>query len=179
MLAHLVGGDEMRWAAVKTLFREMRLSVAIIAAASLAGCVTTTSGPTVASLAKSSAPPAGKARIVVMRPEDGFTGCAVPVKIDGSPMGELRTGAYASVDRMPGRHQVAAEFWDVSRRDLNAAAGRTYYFAVKLKRKHMAYVFADLASYATVAAASNDNTGPFELIPMSEEEAKQVIAQAR
>jgi hypothetical protein len=163
----------------KTLFHEMRPLAAIFAAASLAGCMTTASGPSVASLASISAPPAGKARIVVMRPEDGFTGCAVPVKIDGQPMGELLTGAYASVDRAPGRHQVAAEFWDVSRRDFSAAAGRTYYFAVKVKRKHMAAVFADLASYATAAAATNDNSGPFELIPMSEAEAKQVIAQAR
>ena len=164
---------------MKTSFREMRLFAAIIAAAPLAGCVTAASGPTVASLASISAPPAGKARIVVMRPDDGFTGCAVPVKVDGQPIGELLTGAYASVDRPAGRHHVATEFWDVSRRDFNATAGRTYYFAVKVKRKHMAAVFTDLASYATLAATTNDNTGPFELIPMSEAEAKQVIAQAR
>jgi Protein of unknown function (DUF2846) len=163
--------DKARW-------REIKLLAASFAAASLAGCVTA-SGPTVASLASAGAAPAGKARIVVMRPDDGFTGCAVPVKIDGQPVGELRTGGYASVDRPVGRHRVSAEFWDVSRQDLNATAGRTYYFAVKVKRKHMAAVFSDLASYGTVAAATNDNTGPFELIPMSEAEAKQVIAQAQ
>jgi hypothetical protein len=166
-------------AAVKSFFREIRLLAAIIAAAPLMGCVTAASGPTVASLASASAAPAGKARIVVMRPDDGFTGCAVPVKIDGQPMGELLTGAYASIDRPPGRHRVATEFWDVSRQDFNATAGRTYYFAVKVRRKHVAAAFTDLASYATLAAATNDTTGPFELIPMSEAEAKQVIAQAR
>jgi len=166
-----------------------RLAAVTMAGAALAGCATTQSGPPIASLASIGAPPAGKARIVVMRPEKGLTGFgdrALPVKIDGEPLGELLTGAYASVDRPPGRHQISGEFWDhpgVSRLDVNAVSGRTYYVAIKVKQKvndvHMAAAFGGLAGYAIAAAATNDNTGPFDLIPMSDAEAKRVIAQMR
>jgi hypothetical protein len=174
---------------VKTLLRGMELLAAIIVAGLLVGCATTPSGPPIASLATIGAPPAGKARIVVMRPENGFAGWgdrALPIKIDGEPMGELITGAYATVDRPPGRHQISGEFWDhpgVSRADFNAASGRTYYFAVQVKQKvndvQMAGVVAGLAGYALAAAVTNDDTGPFELTPMSEAEAKRMIAQLR
>lgn len=124
-----------------------------------------------------------------MRPENGFVGWgdrALPINIDGEPMGELMTGAYAAVDRPPGRHQISGEFWDhpgVSRVDFNAAAGRTYYFAIKVKQKvndvHMAAAFGGLAGYALAAAVTDDKTGPFDLVPMSEAEAKRLIAEMR
>jgi len=36
-----------------------------------------------------------------------------------------------------------------------------------------------LAGYAIAAAATDDGTGPFELIPMSDAEAKRMIATVR
>jgi hypothetical protein len=101
-------------------------------------------------------------------------------------MGELLTGAYVSVDRPPGRHQISGEFWDlpgVSRVDVNAGSGRTYYFAIKVKQKvndvRMVAALGGLAGYAIAAAATDDGTGPFELIPMSDAEAKRMIATVR
>jgi hypothetical protein len=166
-----------------------RVAAVLIAAATLMGCATTASGPPIASMATMGAPPAGKARIVVMRPENGFAGWgdrALPIKIDGEPMGELMTGAYATVDRPPGRHQISGEFWDhpgVSKLDFTAASGRTHYFTVKVKQKvndvHMAAALGGLAGYALAAAVTNDDTGPFELTAMSDAEAKHMIAQLR
>jgi Protein of unknown function (DUF2846) len=183
----------MRWGLVlKTslLDQKSRIAAVLIATAALTGCATTGSGgPPIASLASVGSPPAGKARLVVMRPENGFAGWgdrALPLKIDGEPMGELLTGAYASVDRPPGRHQISGEFWDhpgVSRVDVNAASGRTYYFAVKVKQKvndlRMVAAIGGLAGYAIAAAATDDGTGPFDLIPMSDAEAKRMIATVR
>jgi hypothetical protein len=154
------------------------------------GCATTQSGgPPIASLATTGTPPAGKARIVVMRPEKGLAGWsdrALPVRIDGEPLGELLTGTYASVDRPPGRHQITAELQDhagVSRYDFNAASGRVYYFSAGYKQKvndiYAAAVFGGLAGYALATAATNDGTGPIDLIPMSEAEAKRAIATVR
>jgi Protein of unknown function (DUF2846) len=165
------------------------IAAVLITTATLMGCATTPSGPPIASLATIAPPPAGKARIVVMRPENGFTGWgdrALPIKIDGEPMGELMTGAYATAERPPGRHQISGEFWDhpgVSRLDFNAASGRTYYFTVKVKQKvndvHMAAALGGLAGYAIAAAATNDDTGPFELTPITDPEAKRMIALVR
>jgi uncharacterized protein DUF2846 len=183
----------MRWGFVlrtSLLDSKSRIAAVLIATAALTGCATTGSGgPPIASLASVGSPPAGKARLVVMRPENGFAGWgdrALPLKIDGEPMGELLTGAYASVDRPPGRHQISGEFWDhpgVSRVDVNAASGRTYYFAVKVKQKvndlRMVAAIGGLAGYAIAAAATDDGTGPFELIPMSDAEAKRMIATVR
>jgi hypothetical protein len=166
-----------------------RIAAVLIAMAALMGCATQSGGPPIASLASIGSPPAGKARIVVMRPENGFAGWgdrALPLKIDGEPMGELLTGAYASVDRPPGRHHISGEFWDhpgVSRVDVNAASGRTYYFAIKVKQKvndlRMVAALGGLAGYAIAAAATDDGTGPFELIPMSDADAKRMIATVR
>lgn len=167
-----------------------RIAAVLIATAALMGCATTQSGgPPIASLATTGTPPAGKARIVVMRPEKGLAGWsdrALPVRIDGEPLGELLTGTYASVDRPPGRHQITAELQDhagVSRYDFNAASGRVYYFSAGYKQKvndiYAAAVFGGLAGYALATAATNDGTGPIDLIPMSEAEAKRAIATVR
>jgi Protein of unknown function (DUF2846) len=183
----------MRWGFVlntSLLDTKSTIAAVLIATAALMGCATTQSdGPPIASLASIGSPPAGKARIVVMRPENGFAGWgdrALPLKIDGEPMGELLTGAYVSVDRPPGRHQISGEFWDhpgVSRIDVNAASGRTYYFAIKVKQKvndlRVVAALGGLAGYAIAAAATDDGTGPFELIPMSDAEAKRTIATVR
>jgi Protein of unknown function (DUF2846) len=117
------------------------------------------------SLASSAgAPPAGQSRIIVMRPEKGFFGFgdrALPVVLDGQPMGDLMTGAYVSADRPAGRHQLSVDLWNlpgVSRHDFNTASGRTYFFAAKVKDRVNGVTamtaFGGLAGYAVAAAAS-------------------------
>jgi hypothetical protein len=174
---------------LKTSLLNSRIAAVFIATVALTGCATTQSGPPIASLASIGPPPAGKARIVVMRPENGFAGWgdrALPIKVDGEPMGELLTGAYASIERPPGRHQISGEFWDhpgVSRIDVNAASGRTTYVAIKVKQKvndvNVMAALGGLAGYAIAAAATDDGSGPFELIPMSDADAKRTIAAMR
>jgi len=70
----------------------------------------------------------------------------------------------------------------VSRHDFNAAPGRVYYFAAKVKAKvndiTAASAFGGLAGYA-IAAATNDDTGAVDLIAMNEAEARQVISELR
>jgi hypothetical protein len=134
------------------------------------------------------APPAGQSRIIVIRPEKGFFGWgdrALPVALDGQAMGDLLTGNYVS-DRPAGRHQLSVELWDMpgtSRHDFTTAGGRTYYFAAKVKDKVNSLTagaaLGGLAGYAIAAAATNDGTGPVDLIPLSEAEAQRAITAPR
>lgn len=171
-----------------------RLTLVLIGAVTLAvmllGCATSSqSGPTMASLRTIGPPPASQSRIIVMRPEKGFFGWsdrALPVKINDEAISEILTGQYVTVDRRPGRHQISVELWDLpgtSRRDVNTAPGRVYYFAARVKQKvndiSAATIFGGLAGYAIAATVTDDNTGPVDIVPMSEAEARRVIAEAR
>jgi Protein of unknown function (DUF2846) len=165
-----------------------RAAFVFVMAATVLGCATT-SGPSMSSLVSGAgAPPAGQSRIVVIRPEKVFFGWgdrALPVVLDGQPIGDLLTGTYVSADRPAGQHQLSIDLWDmpgVSRHDFTTAPGRTYYFAARVKERvngmAAATVFAGLAGYAVAAAASNDGAGQVDIIPMSEAEAKRAIATA-
>lgn len=80
-----------------------------MAALLLSGCVTERGGADYASMVqKVGPPPAGQARIVVLR-EQGFAGIVDQgwdVRLDGGPMTDLKTGTYVYVDRP----QVATSF---------------------------------------------------------------------
>jgi Protein of unknown function (DUF2846) len=166
------------------------LAVVFVLAVAVMGCASSSTPPlAMASLASGAgAPPAGQSRIIVIRPEKGFMGWGdrgVPIALDGQPMGELLTGNYLSADRPPGRHQLTAELWDqpgTSRHDFTAAPGRTYYFAARVKQKvndiAVASAIGGLAGYAIAAAATNDGSGPVELISLSEADARRAIAAA-
>src|SRR5712691_8344669 len=110
-------------------------------AAVLLGCATQ-SGPPLSSLATLGGPPKGMARIVVVRREKGFFGwqrdAAVPVKLDGEPLGELMTSTFAYLDRPAGPHQLSTELWGwpgVTRHDFTALPGRTYFFRASVNEK--------------------------------------------
>jgi hypothetical protein len=165
------------------------LAVMLATVITVTGCASSSTPPlAMASLASGGAPPAGQSRIIVIRPEKGFFGWGdrgLPVALDGQPMGEVLTGNYLAADRPPGRHQLTAELWDhpgTSRHDFTTAPGRTYYFAVKPKQKvndvAMASAIGGLAGMAIAHAATNDGTGPIELVPLSEADARRAIAAA-
>lgn len=157
-------------------------------AAVLTGCATQ-SGPPLSSLATLGAPPAGMARIVVVRREKGYFGIgdrAFPVKLDGEPLGELMTGSFAYLDRPAGSHQLSAEFWDspgVTRVDFTAAQGRTYFFGASLNEKakdlQVVSMISPVGGLFASAATYNDRQGPINLTPISAAEAKQVVAAAQ
>ena len=184
-----MGGGAFMRVCLRNKFRRVgRAAVVLVMALTVLGCASP-SGPPMSSLTSGAgAPPAGQSRIIVLRPEKGFFGWGdrgVPIALDGQPMGEILTGNYLSADRPPGRHQLTAEFWDhpgTSRHDFTAAPGRTYYFAVRVKQKvndiAVASAIGGLAGYAIAAAATNDGTGPVDLLPMSEAEAKRAIVAA-
>src|SRR5262249_5559500 len=78
-------------------------------------------------------PPAGKARIVVFRPDSfgGSIGRSWPVKLDGQALGDVKAGSFVYADGAPGRHVLSLEMFDfpgVSRQGISVAAGSTYYF---------------------------------------------------
>lgn len=149
------------------------------------------SGPALESLTSMAAPRGGTARIVVMRPENGFMGAgdrSFGIKLDEQPMGDLMTGSFVYRDTPAGHHQVAADLWDipgVTRYDVNAVAGRTYYVLAKLNENvnamYGAQIFGGLAGKFIVAGASGmgGDKGAIDLTPMSEGDAKRVIASLK
>jgi hypothetical protein len=166
-----------------------RRQIAFVCVAMMvAGCAGQAGTP-IASLQATSGPRAGMARVVVMRSEKGFYGWGdqgLPVSVDEQSIGEMTTGNYVSSDIAPGRHQVSLNLWDqpgVSRYELNAAPGRTYFLMAKVKEKvnqvHMAGTVFGPVGYGLAAAASDDGTGPIEITPLSEAEGRRVIAASR
>jgi hydroxymethylpyrimidine pyrophosphatase-like HAD family hydrolase len=71
----------------------------------------------------------------------------------------------------------------VTRRDFTTVSGRTYFFAASLNEKakdiQVVSVISPLGGLVASAAAYNDRQGPINLTPISESEAKQVIAAAQ
>jgi hypothetical protein len=157
-------------------------------AAVLLGCATQ-SGPPLSSLATLDGPPKGMARVVVVRREKGFFGWgdnAFRVKLDDQPLGELMTGSFAYLDRPAGPHQLSVDVFGwpgVTRNDFTAAPGRTYFFRAsandKAKDLQGVSVISPLGGLVASAATFNDRQGPVDLTPISEAEAKQVIASAQ
>ena len=99
-------------------------------------------------------------------------------------MGDLMTGSFVYQDRPAGRHQLSAELWDlpgVSRHEFNARPGQTHYFVARLRDKvrdiYAASAVGGLIGLAIASAATDDNTGNFDLTPIDEAAAKRAIAQ--
>src|SRR5262245_27969478 len=178
------------WLRNSTLRWVCRSAVVFVTALTAMGCATSSTPPlSMASLANGAgAPPAGQSRIIILRPENGFVGWGdrgLPIALDGQPMGDLLTGNYLTADRPAGPHQLSAEFWDmpgVSRHDFTTAPGRTYYFAAKPKEKvntvAVGSAVGGLTGFMITAAMTDDGTGPIDLIPLSEADARRAIAAA-
>ncbi|MBO0755006.1 MAG: DUF2846 domain-containing protein [Bradyrhizobiaceae bacterium] len=161
-----------------------QLYPAFALAAVLFGCATQ-SGPPLSSLTTLGAPPKALARVVVVRPEQGFFGIdgGFPVKLDGEALGELKTGTFAYLDRPAGRHQLSAEIFGypgVTREDFTAAPGRTYFFRAsanaRAKDLQGFSMISPLGALVGAATTFNDRQGPIDLIPISEAQAKRAIA---
>jgi hypothetical protein len=164
-----------------------RLCGVFALAAALAGCMTTQTG--LSSLAAVDGPPRGVARVIVVRGEQTSLMLRYrdfPIKLDGEPLGDLAVGRFAYLDRPGGSHQLSAEICCISgvtRRDFMSVSGRTYYFRASLNEKVNDIGAVTMASPIAGAIAStttyNDRQGPIDLTPISESEAKRVIAAAQ
>jgi Protein of unknown function (DUF2846) len=168
-----------------------RVAAVAVLTVMVSGCVTERSGVDFASMSQKIGPPkAGQARIVLFR-EQAFAGIfdqGWNVKLDGSPMGELKTGTYVYADRPAGRHQLSYEvgfFPGLSQRDFTAVPGRTYFFLTKVsdraKALNAAQASGGLVGLAAVSAltSSDGNPGPVDLLPLEETAAREAISALR
>jgi hypothetical protein len=167
------------------------LSVLTALTVMIAGCITSRDGADFASMSQRIGPPkAGQARIVVFR-EKAYAGLIDQgwnVKLDGAPMGELKTGTYVYADRPAGRHQFSyteALFPGVSQRDFTLAQGRTYFFLAKLsdraKSLNAATTFGGLTGLAVASAmtAGDSNPGPVDFFSLEETAAREAMSEIR
>ena len=155
----------------------------------LAGCgFDRGNGPDFATMSKQIGPPrAGQVRIVVMR-ELSTGGPIDPgweVELDGAPMGSMKAGTYIYADRPAGRHELTGgggTFPGVSRREVAAQAGRTYFILTKISDRARAMTatsaFGGLAGMAVGAMMTSDsaNPGPYDFVLLEEEPARSLIA---
>jgi hypothetical protein len=168
--------------------RPKRLMMSLLAAAVVSGCAR--EGATLASVAQTMGPPkAGQARVVVFRPP-GFGGLfdfEWPVWLDDRPLGKIKTGTFAYVDRPGGRHRlssIAPNFPVPSRFDFDAVPGRTYVFRIELNDKGRMIAAGSAAGVAglLVTAAvgqTSDDRGTYDFVLVDEATASQVLAELR
>ena len=140
-----------------------RIVVLSIVAVTIAGCVTTRAGVDFASLSQKSGPTKpGQARIVVFREQayGGLFDQGWDVKLDGQPMGDMKTGTYVYADRPAGRHQLSSEmvgFPGVTQRDITVTAGRTHFFVAKSSERAKTFHVTSAAGGLTGLVVGNCN----------------------
>ncbi len=168
-----------------------RVAVVSIAAVLMSGCVTTRTGVDFTSLSQKSGPTKpGQARIVVFREQayGGLFDQGWDVKLDGQPMGDLKTGTYVYADRPAGRHQLSSElvgFPGVTQRDITVTAGRTHFFVAKpSERARTLQVTSAVGGLTglivgTAVTSGDSNPGPLDFIPLEESAARQAVAELR
>jgi Protein of unknown function (DUF2846) len=166
-----------------------RRGVAIgVTAVFLSGCASERSGFDYAGVMQKLGPPRpGQSRIVVLQEKaSGLTATVSDVKLDGGPMGILKTGTYIYADRPAGRHQLLATetlFPGESKRDIKTESGRTYFFLAKTSERHNtvtgATIVGGLAGMvaASVVTSGNDSTGPVDFVSLDEAAARTMLAE--
>jgi hypothetical protein len=152
----------------------------------------TRTGPSFASLAKSTAgPKAGQGRIVVLRDKDfaDIFDIGWQVRLDGEPMGDLKNGTFVYRDRGPGSHQLtferAGDLYRASHRTVSVAGGHTYYFRLELNDKGRTVMASGVAAglagmlIASAATSAQDDRGLFDFTPLEGAAAQQALAELR
>ncbi len=168
-----------------------RVAVLSIVTVVISGCVTARNGADFASTSQKIGPiKPGQARMVVFR-EQAFGGLmdqGWDVKLDGEPMGDLKTGTYVYADRPAGRHQLSSEsalFPGVTQRDITVAAGRTHFFLARLSERARTLTATSAAgglvglAVGSAMTSGDSNPGPLDFIPLEEGAARQAISELR
>jgi hypothetical protein len=165
----------------------------LIAVLMLGGCETQRDGLDFSAMARKLGPPkAGHARIVVLR-EKGFGGIvdgAWNVQLDGSPMVGLKTGTFAFADSPNSKHELGATeaaFPGVTRYEITARAGQTYFFVARMSKRKNAMIAAAGATgggilglaLSTALTSGYDNPGPIDFFPLDEAAARTTIAELK
>jgi hypothetical protein len=170
-----------------------RIGLVVLVLAAVAGCSgPTRTGATLDSLKNTvGAPRAGQARIIVLRDKafSGIIDAGWQVYLDGTQMGDLKTGTFIYADRAAGKHQLtfsrAGDLARASHQEFVASSGRTHFFRLDMNDKgRMVYgvgVTAGLAGMfiSSVAADAADQRGFFDFTPLDDATAQQAIAELR
>jgi hypothetical protein len=167
--------------------------VLLISAVLLCGCETQRDGLNYSAATQKVGPPkAGHARIVVLR-EKGYGGIvdgAWDIQLDGTPLIGLKTGTFTFADRPTGSHQLTATeaaFPGVTRHDITAQSGQTYFFVARTSKRKNAMIAAAGATgggilglaLGTAFTSSYDNPGPIDFFPLDEAAARTTIAELK
>jgi hypothetical protein len=162
----------------------------VLVAAALAACAgPTRTGATLDALTKNiGAPKAGSARVIVLRDKEfpGIFDVGWQVRLDGVPMGDMKTGTFVYRDIATGPHQLSFErVGDLSRastRNLTVVSGRTYFYRLQMNEKGAIVsamgTNAGLAGLfvSSAVSAAVDERGLFDFTPLDEGAARQEIA---
>lgn len=174
----------------KVFWRGWALLISILL---LGGCETQRDGLDYSAMARKVGPPkAGHARIVVLR-EKGFGGIgdgAWDIQLDGTPMIGLKTGTFAFADCPNGKHELGATeaaFPGVTRHEMTAQAGQTYFFVARTSKRKNAMIAAAGATgggilglaLGTAFTSGYDNPGPIDFFPLDEASARTTIAELK
>jgi hypothetical protein len=165
-------------------YRRMKNFAAIAAILFFTAC--SASGPRFheTPLATQSAP-ADKARIIFFRPYD-FVGSlrTVPIDVDGKAVIRLGNRGFASVDIVPGEHEIASSIWDIPGRfamTVKIEGGQIYYIQVSPRKEDMKYAW--LAGFGLIggliAVSLQDKNGPFILEPVEAEKATPLLSELK
>jgi len=164
----------------------------LMAAVLLSGCVTTErTGVDYAGMMQRLGPPrAGQARIVVLR-EKAFgdiIDAGWNIQLDEAPMSSLKKGTNIYADRPAGLRQLTATeaaFPGVTRRDVTAESGRTYFFVARVSERKSAIIASaagvgllDMAVSSAITAGYS-NPGPLDFVPLDEAAARTTIVELR
>jgi hypothetical protein len=161
----------------------------LLVAAGLAACAgPTRTGATLDALTRNvGAPKAGYARVIVLRDKDfpGIFDVGWQVRLDGIPMGDLKTGTFVYRDIATGPHQLSFErlgdFSRASTRDLTTGSGRTYFYRLEMNEKGRmvsAMAVGGLTGIfvSSAVSAAVDERGLFDFTPLDEAAARLEIA---
>jgi hypothetical protein len=128
------------------------------------------------------------ARIVVLRDKAyaGMFDTGWQARLDGAPLGDLKTGTFVYRDVTAGLHKLTfSQGGDLARessKEFVAASGRTYFFRLELNEKGRLVMAANSQAgvlpllIASAAAHAADERGLFDFTPLEGAAASEAMA---
>lgn len=160
-----------------TARRFLALAAGLGATLLVAACGTARTGATFNDLNKKAGGPGSKSRVVILRDKDLLMlDGAWQVYLDGTAMGDLKTGTFVYRDIAPGSHtlmfSVPGEFARASTQNISLGAGRTYVYRIDLNSKGRAVMASTMAAglagmlVSSAIAHSADERGFYKFVPL-------------
>ena len=176
-----------------TAMKAWRLPLAMVALTVAVGCAgPTRTGASFDTLTHTiKAPKAGNARVVVLRDKafSGLFDVGWQVRLDGAPVGDLKTGTFVYSDRPAGAHKLTFErpgdLYRESHQEFAAVSGRPYFFRLEMNAKgRLVAASAQQAGLAglfisSALTAAADERGLFDFTPLEEAAAREALADLR